>query len=239
MWPALIAAGASIAGGLLGNKSARDEANRNREFQERMSNTSYQRAVEDMRAAGLSPMLAYSQGGASTPSGGQAQQSDVITPAVHSALSAYDRKLSTAQNEANVENTRADTANKVSSNELIRAQTASTMQQGNLASAQYNVSLETVNKIRAEVENLRTTNEQIQAATRKLMADEKLSYAQANKVAVEIVLGKAKVPGAQAEAARDASGYGQVRPYLDDIGRYGNSAADIVRKFVPLGKGGK
>lgn len=45
------------------------EALANREWQEHMSNTAYQRAVEDMKKAGLNPILAFSNGGASTPGG--------------------------------------------------------------------------------------------------------------------------------------------------------------------------
>lgn len=70
---------ASLAGGALSflgqqgaNQQNMENAQAQMAFQKEMSNTSYQRAVEDMKAAGLSPMLAYSQGGASTPSGAMA-----------------------------------------------------------------------------------------------------------------------------------------------------------------------
>lgn len=49
-----------------------EQAQINRDYQTEMSNTAYQRARSDMLAAGLNPYLAYNQGGASTPSGGQA-----------------------------------------------------------------------------------------------------------------------------------------------------------------------
>ena len=49
-----------------------DQAAINRKWQEDMSNSAYQRAVKDLRAAGLNPALAYQQGGAATTSGATA-----------------------------------------------------------------------------------------------------------------------------------------------------------------------
>lgn len=52
-----------------------------RAWQEKMSNTQYQRAMEDMRKAGLNPILAYSQGisGASVGSGATASMTSPST----------------------------------------------------------------------------------------------------------------------------------------------------------------
>lgn len=104
--PALIAAG--VSGGLAAfgqertNAQNAQLAREQMGFQERMSGTSYQRAVADMMAAGLNPMLAYSQGGASTPSGQTAVMQNALGAGATSATQGYQTALNAALNVADI-----------------------------------------------------------------------------------------------------------------------------------------
>lgn len=89
-----IGAGTAIATANIHAKGARRVAQENRDFQERMSNTAYQRATVDLEEAGLNRILALGSP-STTPAGSVAQPPDysgVASSAVSGFRAGQDRR---------------------------------------------------------------------------------------------------------------------------------------------------
>lgn len=154
----------SLLGGQQRNDAQAAQAAQANAFSAQQYATRYQTTVKDMEAAGLNPMLAYSQGAGTAPSGQQGQMSDAVTPAVQSFTQS---RVASAQ----VANIEADTANKQASADLIQGQAAQAWASAGQSNAQTGLISATVDKTKQEIANLSTDNEKAKATIDNLRAE--------------------------------------------------------------------
>lgn len=117
---ALIGGASNLIGGLIQNKQNESRQADQNQFQDYMSSTAYQRAVADMRKAGLNPMLAYQQGGASASAGGTIAAENVLGQAATTAIDYRRMKKELEKTDSEI-----DVNKTMQVNQLAQAQAAS------------------------------------------------------------------------------------------------------------------
>jgi len=191
MNPLLLGAGMTLAGGLFGaaGQASANAANERllrmqMKFQERMSGSAFQRAVTDLKAAGLNPALAYSQGGASSPAGGNARMENIAEPVREGLSHAGSLAFERASQRASIAATEAQARKAMAETEMTQIQSsmykAKTLAEMDALSASTELSRGSASRVAEEVHDLRETRgdryTQVQGDARRANSEANMAF---------------------------------------------------------------
>lgn len=115
----VLGAGIDALAGRRDNMFNKKEADRARDWSKDMANTEMQRRVNDLKAAGLNPMLAITEGAASTPSSAQATAGSKGTNFAGAFSAAQMVRLAKEKNAAEIKQIEANTAKTVEETKML------------------------------------------------------------------------------------------------------------------------
>lgn len=156
---AAIGGGASLIGASMQNSAAQAASREQMAFQERSARHSYQWATEDMRKAGINPILAYKQGGSGTLSGSTYTPQNVGAAAATGATAGAgvaSSAIAASRNQAELANIAADTALKSSQDKTQAAMQIQALAQAGQANANAALSTEQANQSRMTSDVMRS-----------------------------------------------------------------------------------
>lgn len=228
-------------------------------FQERMANTAWQRGTKDMLAAGINPMLAFQQGPAHSPAGGQGaiQKREGVTPPgaggnLQLVTAAQVRRLDAESEklDAEADETRARTPTHAVTRDQLRQQIAESVARIDDLRASVTERVANAARQAQQQQNLAAELPRIAADTRRILqqmhtlAAEETEIAQRVKAnlpelekvtrTLDIYIQRLQIPGKELDAEVRQSFIGILGSYLKAL-----LPMQGIIGAVPMGKQGQ